>query len=720
MLFVIGSTPLAFDNMTVSHEYTEVQSNEHELAYTTHDAIRIFNNTDFMWQAGNESWAGDGSEETPYIIQGYNITEDATASIEIRDVTVYFEIRDCYVRATNPNIGGVVLYNVTHGHLEDCIIMDKNTGLELDYCDGLSIVNCTMDNNADGITLEYCNDTTITSSYLINTRTGSGYYQDNSHRTTITGSYFTDNGDYGLETYYSDHFTFTDCEVSGNDYAGFLIENSHHGLYQDNLVFDNLDEGFVVSSSDYVSIIGNDVYDNDRYGVYFSDTQYGFISQNTLNNNTLDGIRIDVGDHCIVELNQVFDNGWTNFGAGATADGILVGTVVNCSVTGNTVYNNSMHGIEVDSAVNSVIQDNTVYSNFGVQGECGIYVSTADFSNFTANVVYNNTENGMYIQYADDCLVTYNVAYENAVNGIYLFNCNRTLLYYNDFAWNPTNAYDQSGSTRENYWNSTMVGNWYSDYNGTETYNITGSAESVDWHPSVSLWGGTASDVEYELGSTGNEVVLEASALNPGNFELYINDELVDTITWNGEDVEANVDGLDVGIHNISITAFHISGHSVSGKAQVTVVDTTPPDWVTQPEDQYWNIAETLSYQVSATDLSGIGSWSLNDTRFAIDDGLITNTTTLPLGSYGLRIGVNDTYDNERSFDIRILVLPEPTVPTTSSTTVTTIDTTTSTTTITTTTTPPPTDPTMILIIAGAGGVAVIVIIVLVMKRKSS
>ncbi|MGY5853746.1 MAG: right-handed parallel beta-helix repeat-containing protein [Candidatus Thorarchaeota archaeon] len=722
MLFIVGSTTVTGENTTVLGE--ELGNNPFNgkmlSAYTTHAVIQIVNDTDFMWQAGNESWLGDGSSDTPYIISGYNITNDAQVSIEIRDVTVYFEIRDCYIRSTtHENVGGVVLYNVTHGHLEDCLIINKNTGLELDYCDNLSVVNCTMDNNAAATTVDFSNHTTYVDSYFINTTTGSGIYQSDSYWTTVNGCYIIDNNDYGVESYISEYFTFLDSEVSGNGYAGFLIENTHHGLYQSNSVFDNGEEGFIIAQSNYVTTIENEVYENNRGGFYTTDVQFGVFSDNTIYNNRLDGLDIDTGSHCIIESNDVFDNGWIGFAVGATADGLIIDGTDNCSVIGNTVYNSSKHGIELRASTNAVIEDNTVYGNFGVEGECGIYVNSATFSNITNNVVYNNTENGIYMYQSDDCRVIDNVVYHNAINGIFLSWCNRTFLQYNDFGWNPTNALDDTSSNRINYWDDGEIGNWYSNYNGTGTYNITGSADSVDMYPSISLIGGPASDTQYELGSTGNTMVMTAHALNPWYYEAYTDTTLIDTDDWDGGDVNADIDGLDVGVYNISIHVYHISGHEVSDTAQVTVVDTTAPDWVTQPEDQIVYYGEALSYQVSATDLSGVGGWSVNDTRFVIVEGLITNNTVLSIGNFGLRIGVNDTYGNERSFEIRIRVMPEPTVPTTSSTTVTTTATTTTISTTTTPTTPGPSDPTMILIVLGAGGIAAVVIVVLVLKRRT-
>ena len=108
-----------------------------------------------------------------------------------------------------------------------------------------------------------------------------------------------------------------------------------------------------------------------------------------------------------------------------------------------------------------------------------------------------------------------------------------------------------------------------------------------------------------------------------------------------------------------------------------------------------------LSYQLSVTDFSEIADWSVNDTRFSITDGLLTSSSSLPIGTYALHITVSDIYDNEQSADILIQVVEEPT-----------------------TSTPIPTggglDLLAIGILVAAGGIVVVIVLVFVMKRKGT
>ncbi|TFG30129.1 hypothetical protein EU528_08670 [Candidatus Thorarchaeota archaeon] len=659
-LFVFGSMNIANNNaMYVNEDTKNIElNNTMALSYENHGIITIVNDTDFETQAANELWPGDGSSGSPFIISGYNITNNTEVSIAISDVSYYFEITDCLITSTShENVAGVTLDNVTHAHLENCIISYKNTGLEIDDSDGITVVNCTMDNNADGVTIEWSNYTSFTNCYFTNTTTGSGFYQDYSHWTSITDSHINYNGDYGVENYWSDYFVFTGNEVTGNDYAGLIIENSHYGEYQYNAVFENGEEGFILLGSDHVTLSDNTVYGNDRYGVDFVQSEYMKISQNTIYNCTLDGILIDTGDHSIIELNTVFDNGWTNFEVGGVASGIRLELLNNCSVVENEAYNNSAHGIEINTAEDSTIENNTVWGNLGAEGECGLSLVNLVFCNITSNIVYNNTDNGIFMLYSDDCIVTYNIVYENSVYGLALDRCNRTRIYYNDFGWNPTNAYSSVDSTDINYWDNGVVGNWWSNYTGSGSYNISGPSGEQDMHPSKSLVLGTASDAQYELGSAGNALLITAQALNPWYYEVLADSQVIGTYEWSGGMITPSIDGLDVGVYNLTVRAFHISGHFLTCSSTVTVVDTTPPGWVVVPTNQTIAYNEAFSYQLEVTDFSDIDEWIVNDTvHFSIVDGLLTNSTSLEVGYYRLNITVVDIYGNARTALITVFV----------------------------------------------------------------
>ena len=136
-------------------------------SYTEHKEIKIDNDTHFATVAGNEGWIGDGSEGSPYVIKGYNITND-TNCIEIHNVSAYFIITDCLLSSEQSGVGwGVSFENVTHGRIENCTITKKYYGIAMALCNEALIQNCTVDYCTQGaIILEWCNNTIITKTNL--------------------------------------------------------------------------------------------------------------------------------------------------------------------------------------------------------------------------------------------------------------------------------------------------------------------------------------------------------------------------------------------------------------------------------------------------------------------------------------------------------------------------------------------------------------------------
>jgi hypothetical protein len=127
------------------------------------------------------------------------------------------------------------------------------------------------------------------------------------------------------------------------------------------------------------------------------------------------------------------------------------------------------------------------------------------------------------------------------------------------------------------------------------------------------------------------------------------------------------------------------------------IEDTTAPAWVQAPADKVLMFGEALSYQLTATDLSGIASWTIDDTiNFEIINGLVTSKTVLSPGGYHLTVTVTDNEGNSASSTFIVAVLQS-----------------------TTPTQPVPFDDSIWIIAALIGVIGVLVIIIVMQNRKS-
>jgi len=122
----------------------------------------------------------------------------------------------------------------------------------------------------------------------------------------------------------------------------------------------------------------------------------------------------------------------------------------------------------------------------------------------------------------------------------------------------------------------------------------------------------------------------------------------------------SNVGTLSADVYGLNITIADSLGNSVSRVFKVTVLSTDEiaPTWDEQPTNQLIEFGDGLRYNLNASDASGIDDWWIDDTTlFAIDgNGIVTNTTTLPVGLFSILVFTNDTQGNLLSASFTVTV----------------------------------------------------------------
>ena len=87
-------------------------------------------------------------------------------------------------------------------------------------------------------------------------------------------------------------------------------------------------------------------------------------------------------------------------------------------------------------------------------------------------------------------------------------------------------------------------------------------------------------------------------------------------------------------------------------------IDRISPRWIQIPTNQTIFEGEEFRYDLNATDYSGIDTWWLNDTEnFCVDvEGVITSSSLLSSGIYGIEVFVNDTFGNvlKANFNVEV------------------------------------------------------------------
>jgi hypothetical protein len=117
---------------------------------------------------------------------------------------------------------------------------------------------------------------------------------------------------------------------------------------------------------------------------------------------------------------------------------------------------------------------------------------------------------------------------------------------------------------------------------------------------------------------------------------------------------------LPPGVYEIPLAIFDWYLCSQNDLIRVTITenDISAPVWTQVPVTQHVEYGQTFSYDLNATDSSGIDRWWLgDDTYFSIDsNGSITETALLEVGIYTISVFVNDTLGNTLSCNVLVIV----------------------------------------------------------------
>jgi nitrous oxidase accessory protein NosD len=120
MLLFVGSS-------VVSSGCNNVERSYRTSIYSPHDPIYINGNDEFISENGVTG--GSGTINNPYLIEDWKINASSQDGITIRNVSVYFTISNCYVHDGGINNDGIVFINVTHGEIEESIIIGNRDGI---------------------------------------------------------------------------------------------------------------------------------------------------------------------------------------------------------------------------------------------------------------------------------------------------------------------------------------------------------------------------------------------------------------------------------------------------------------------------------------------------------------------------------------------------------------------------------------------------------------
>lgn len=326
--------------------------------------------------------------------------------------------------------------------VESNTIMDSTTGIALSNSDANVISENTIRNVSSPISLTDSSSNTIDSNTIENCP--SGIYSLEGEDNTISNNEFDSIYYQGIHLRYS-----VSCTVTNNSmYHGITITGNSPSSWNHDVTGNTLPNGELM----YVSGKSDLLLDGSN------------VSQLIIANS----------NNVTVENAMLID----------TVRGATIAYSEGCSLIGSTIMSNLNSGVEVWYCQDIVLDQNNITDNTkGLYGRYGgIALWNSDGVNITRSVIYNNTGQGIRIFDCDDCFVYNNWISNNTGYGIYLGDGKDNTIFGNAIGWNEDgNAYDDG---TDNQWdNGEDLGNWWSNYNDTETYEIEGDADSEDRYP---------------------------------------------------------------------------------------------------------------------------------------------------------------------------------------------------------------------------------------------
>jgi parallel beta-helix repeat protein len=340
--------------------------------------------------------------------------------------------------------------------------------------------------------------------------------------------------------------------------------------------------------------INNCIYTKSKFGgVRIMDSENNTIRNITIKNNNQCGILLGESS-----FNTIKESNISNNNVGIDLSGSNNNIIFNCDIENNTYY-----GIGFSGSKNQICKNNIKNNRIG------IIIIASRFSFINNNTLMRNSENGIKIisSYSKSNLISNNLFIGNSKG--------------------KTQAFDNGTN---NYWNTSLHGNYWSDWTTPDNnndgivdipYNITGNAKTKDYYPL------TKPILDISVLRKNINIYL---SLNENNF--YLNQ----TITGKFE------------IHNNNFFDFYTSS-STNFEKNITI----SPNILFKIHDQN----STQKYFSWDTQLLKIPAKSIQSFNFSLSGfntikDLTGNQFKLPPGNYSIRSTFTIYIDSNFYFNI--------------------------------------------------------------------
>ncbi len=551
-----------------------------------------------------------------------------------------------------------------------------NNSITENACYGVKITAST------NITIEYNN---ISSNDWVGV-----YVIDYSQNNSIIKNKILENGIHGFWLISSSNNTIMNNSISLNEFSGLVLYGSITNRILDNFITENSVHGLQLSNSSKNTINGNTLsrngYSEEACIILHAHSDSNIVLNNTIIDNYYDGIEVAFSFNNTIERNIIKNNTlgidiWyspfnriENNTIHHNHDlGIHLFHSTNISIESNTMERNGLFifGSEIKEWMHNVADDNRLnnkrigyfwgrieedleseeYSQIILANCSSMHIENRNFEDVSVGiqigysikisvsncVTAHNSRYGIHVYNSTMNVIISNLISENSQYGIYIDrNSSRNLIYKNIIKYNnQSNAIDDGF---ENNWNSTEIGNFWSDYGNSRFYHIPGISESVDNFafrfpieydiPTINH----PSDIDCDDDTNQIQIVWNPIDSYPSHYSIRLNNTIILIDSWEGDSIVFDVSISYIGYYNYTIKVFDTSGNWISDTVLVNVTRssvTTSTTTTSTTTTAFTDTDTTTSANTETTDAEQI-----NPTPLTIVFGLSIGILSLILVGY--------------------------------------------------------------------------------------
>ncbi|TFG29923.1 hypothetical protein EU528_08965 [Candidatus Thorarchaeota archaeon] len=303
MLIAPGLVQLSSNSNATNFDMTK----NYARSYDHHDQIWIQSDEEFHTQAAAESWAGDGSSDSPYVITGY-LFDCESQPLRIWHTTVHWIFTGNEIFGVGSNIQcGTWIEDVINGAIVGNEVHNRHAGLAISEVSDFRVAdNYIHDCWGNGIEFFGEMNNTIVEDNIVENIGAAGIYSISSRDCIVEDNTISNCDNIGIALLgVSPRCTVTRNTISNCDSTGIMMAQTEDGFVTDNIITNVEDQGIYMSRPDNSEVSNNTISAVDGVGVRVTLSELTNFFDNEIEDCTAEGFRLSSGKNTTVNWNSV-------------------------------------------------------------------------------------------------------------------------------------------------------------------------------------------------------------------------------------------------------------------------------------------------------------------------------------------------------------------------------------------------------------------------------